>query len=277
MKFGKFEIIPFVEQRFKLDGGTMFGVVPRKIWGKLLPPDEDNLVPMETNLFLLKANGKNILFDAGLGDCLSPVERKIYASSGETALDSGLKNLGLQPADVDYVLLTHLHTDHAGGSVRKDGENLVPRFSKARYIVQKIEWNDATNPNERTSAVYIPDRLRVLEKAGQLELVDGDVEVMPGIKLTRTGGHTAGHQAIEATSEGFTVVYYADIVPSSHHIRIPYVASVDLFPLETMEVKRKLVERLLAGNMAIGFDHDVDIKIGRVVDENGKVLVRKVE
>jgi len=255
----------------------MFGVVPRKIWGKLLPPDEDNLVPMETNLFLLKANGKNILFDAGLGDCLSPVERKIYASSGETALDSGLKNLGLQPADVDYVLLTHLHTDHAGGSVRKDGENLVPRFSKARYIVQKIEWNDATNPNERTSAVYIPDRLRVLEKAGQLELVDGDVEVMPGIKLTRTGGHTAGHQAIEATSEGFTVVYYADIVPSSHHIRIPYVASVDLFPLETMEVKRKLVERLLAGNMAIGFDHDVDIKIGRVVDENGKVLVRKVE
>ncbi len=255
----------------------MFGVVPRKIWGKLLPPDDDNLVPMETNLFLLKAHGKNFLLDSGLGDCLSPVERKIYASSGETALDSGLKNLGLQPADIDYVLLTHLHTDHAGGTVRRDGENLVPRFPKARYVVQKIEWNDATNPNERTSAVYIPDRLRVLEKAGQLELVDGDAEVMAGIKLTRTGGHTEGHQAIEATSDGFTAVYYADIVPSSHHIRIPYVASVDLFPLETMEVKRKLVERLLAGNMAIGFDHDVDIKIGRVVDENGKVLVRKVE
>ncbi len=277
MKFGKFEIIPFVEQRFKLDGGTMFGVVPRKIWGKLLPPDEENLVPMETNLFLLKAHGKNFLFDTGLGDCLSPMERKIYASTGETELDSGLRSLGLRPSDIDYVLLTHLHTDHAGGTVRKEGETLVPRFPKARYIVQKIEWNDATNPNERTSAVYIPDRLRVLERAGQLELVDGDAEVMPGIKLTRTGGHTAGHQAIEATSDGFTAVYYADIVPSSHHIRIPYVASVDLFPLETMEVKRKLVERLLAGNMAIGFDHDIDIKIGRVVDENGKVLVRKVE
>jgi len=277
MKFGQFEIIPFVEQRFKLDGGTMFGVVPRKIWGKFLPPDEDNLIPMETNLFLLKANGKNILLDSGLGDCISPAERKIYASSGETNIEGGLQKLGLVPSDIDYVLLTHLHTDHAGGTVRRDGEILVPRFPKARYVVQKIEWNDAINPNERTSAVYIPDRLRVMEKAKQLDLVDGDTEILPGIKLTRTGGHTAGHQAVEASSEGFTAVYYADIVPSSHHIRIPYVASVDLFPLETMEVKKKLVKRLLEGNMAIGFDHDIDIKLGRVVDENGKVLVRKIE
>jgi glyoxylase-like metal-dependent hydrolase (beta-lactamase superfamily II) len=277
MRFGKFEIIPFVEQRFKLDGGSMYGVVPKKIWSKFAPADEDNLVEMETNIFLLKANGKNCLLDSGLGDCLSAVEKKIYAASGETNIERGLQSLGLNADDIDFVLLTHLHTDHAGGAVRSENGKLVPRFKKATYFAQKIEWNDATNPNERTAAVYIVDRLTVLEKSGLLELVDGEGEIMPGVRLVRTGGHTPGHQAIEATSEGFTAVYYADIVPSSNHIRIPYVAAVDLDPLRTMEVKRKLVARALEVDMAIAFDHDLKIKIGRLTEEKGIIAVNKIE
>ncbi len=278
MKFGKFEIIPFVEQSFKLDGGSMFGVVPKKIWNKFAPADEENLVRMETNIFLLKTDDKNILLDTGLGDCITATEKKIYAASGKTNIESGLKHLGLSTDDIDLVLLTHLHSDHSGGSVKNENGRLVPRFGNAKYIVQKVEWNDAINPNERTSAVYIFDRLIVLEKSGQLELTDGDSEIIPGIKVVKTGGHTPGHQAIEATSDGFAVVYYADIVPSSHHIRAPYVAAVDLNPLETMQVKRRLVARLIDDkNMAIAFDHDLDIKIGKLKDEMGKIIVDKIE
>jgi len=277
MRFGQFEIIPFVEQAFKLDGGSMFGVVPKKIWGRLLPSDENNLIPMDTNLFVLKSGGKNILYDTGLGDCLTKNEMKIYAAGGKTNMGAGLKKIGLMPDDIDIVFLSHLHTDHSGGAVKRDDNRYLPRFGKAKYFVQEIEWNDAINPNERTSAVYNPERLKVLEESGRLELLNGDCEIMPGVRAVKTGGHTPGHQAIEAVSDGMTVVYYADIVPSSHHIRIPYVAAVDLDPLETMEVKKKLVEYLLEGNKAIVFDHDIDIKIGRLTREEMRVVVNKIE
>jgi len=255
----------------------MFGVVPKKIWGKLVPSDENNLVPMETNLFLLKAGGKKILLDTGFGDCLSSGEKKIYAVSEATNIETGLKEIGVGPGDIDIVFLTHLHTDHAGGAVKRDGNRIVPRFPKATYFVQATEWRDAMKPNERTAAVYIPERLEVLEKAGQLELLDGDSEIMPHLRAVKTGGHTPGHQALEAESGGTTVVYYADIMPSSLHVRIPYVAAVDLDPLTTMAVKRELIERLLATEAAIAFDHDTGIKIGRLTRDDKKVVVDRIE
>jgi len=256
----------------------MFGVVPKKIWGRLLPSDENNLIPMETNLFVLRAGGKNILLDAGFGDCLTPTEEKIYAVSGETGIEAGLENIGLTPNDIHINFLTHLHTDHAGGVVACSDGKYVPRFKNAVYMVQKKEWEDAMNPDERTAAVYIPDRLKTLQTAGQIELLEGDHEIMPGVRAVHTGGHTAGHQAIEATSGETTVVYYADIVPSSHHIKVPYVAAVDIYPRETMAVKRKLLKRLINDDMAIVFDHDIEIKIGRVSENDiGKILVDKVE
>ena len=194
-----------------------------------------------------------------------------------TTIESTLHKYGLTNDDIDIVFLSHLHTDHAGGTVKDKDGILVPRFPKARYIVQKIEWNDAINPNERTAAVYIVDRLMVLKKSGQLDLIEGHMEFLPNIKAVLTGGHTPGHQGIEATSDGMSVGYYADIFPSSNHIRIPYVAAVDLNPIETMAAKRKLVDRMLKDNRAIAFDHDVNIKIGRLSDENGKIVVNKVE
>jgi glyoxylase-like metal-dependent hydrolase (beta-lactamase superfamily II) len=277
MKFGDFEIVPFVEQEFRLDGGSMFGVVPKKIWSNLVPVDENNLITMEANLFVLKAGNINILFDTGLGDCLTEREKKVYAATGNSNIETGLKHIGLGPEDVHMVFLSHLHTDHAGGAVKSVDGKYMPRFRKARYFVQKIEWDDCMNPNERTAAVYIPERMSALEKADQLELIDGDADILPGIRVVRTGGHTPGHQAIEATANGMTVVYYADIMPSSHHVKIPYIAAVDLDPLETMAVKRVLIERLLECNGAIVFDHDIDIKIGRLTQEDRKVIVRKIE
>jgi len=268
--------MPFVERRFRLDGGAMFGIVPKIIWRRFIDCDEDNRVPMQTNLFVLKADNKNILLDTGFGDCLKKSEKKIYAIKGETAIESGLNNIGLKTDDINYVFLSHLHTDHAAGAVKSVDGNYVPRFDRAKYVVQKTEWDDAMNPDERTSAVYIPERLLVLKDAGQLELIDGDTELLPGVKAIRTGGHTPGHQAIEAISDGTTVVYYADIVPSLHHIKIPYVAAVDLDPLRTMEVKRELYDRLLRRNNAIAFDHDIDVKIGKLSKEDGKITVGKI-
>ena len=255
----------------------MFGVVPKKIWNSLIPADENNLITMEANLFVLRAGNINILFDTGLGDCLTEREKKVYAATGNSNIESGLKRFGLGPDDIHMVFLSHLHTDHAGGAVKSVDGKYIPRFRKARYFVQKIEWDDCMNPNERTAAVYIPERMSALEKSNQLELIDGDADILPGIKVLRTGGHTPGHQAIEATANGATVVYYADIMPSSHHVKIPYIAAVDLDPLETMAVKRVLIERLLECNGAIVFDHDIDIKIGRLAQEDRKVIVRKIE
>ena len=272
-KFGDFTIYSFVERRFKLDGGTMFGVVPKKIWGRLIEVDEDNMVPMHTNLFVVDTGKKKLLCDTGLGTLLSKKESKIYAAQTDSAIETGLNELGFATDDIDYVILSHLHTDHAGGTVMKKGDKMVPRFKNARYVTQKAEWNDAMNPDERTSAVYKVDMLQVLEQAGQLDLVDGDFELLPGVKLVKTGGHTAGHQGVEFSSGGKTVVYYADIIPFSHHFKVPYVASVDLYPRETMKVKRELTRRALAGNFAIAFDHDIEIPIGIAREDGLKTVI----
>lgn len=277
MKIGSFEITPFVEQTFKLDGGTMFGVVPKKIWCKLIESDENNLVRMETNLFVLSAYRKIILLDTGFGDFITEKEKKIYSTQHDTNIEAGLAEQDLSPDDIDIVFLTHLHSDHAGGAVKEENGKPVPRFRNAVYLVQKEEWDDAMNPNERTAAVYFPERLEVLEDSGQLQLLDGDSEFLPGIRAVKTGGHTRGHQAIEAESEDSLFVFYADIVPSQYHLRIPYVASVDLFPLEVMEVKRKLFERLSGRDNVIAFDHDLEIKMGRVIKEKDKFKVTPAE
>jgi glyoxylase-like metal-dependent hydrolase (beta-lactamase superfamily II) len=276
-RFGDFIIHHFVERKFRLDGGSMFGVVPKKIWSRLTVADEDNLIPMHTNLFVVDTGKQKILCDTGLGTLLSKKESKIYAAFDPSNIENGLAELGFSTGDIDYVILSHLHTDHAGGAVMKQEDRLVSRFRNARYVVQSEEWNDAMNPDERTESVYKVEMLKVLEEAGQLDLVDGDIDLMPGVKLLKTGGHTAGHQGMEFSSGSQTIVYYADIIPFSHHIKVPYVASVDLFPRETMKVKRSLTKRALEGNFAIAFDHDVNIPIGRVREEGLKIVIEAVE
>ncbi len=276
MKFGDFEIVSFVEQEFRLDGGMMFGVIPKTLWQRMIPADENNLIPMKTNIFVLKAHGKVMIFDAGLGDTLSEKEKKIYSASGDSSLESGLASLGLTPADIDYVLLTHLHTDHAGGAVKKVDGEFVPRFPKAKYIISKEEWETATHPDERTSAVYVPARYYALQEAGQVELIDADTELFPGIKAVYTGGHTEGHYGLQMESGGQKVWYYADIYCTSHHMKVPYVPATDLFPMQTMAVKRKTLPEIIGDGVVMAYDHDIHIPLGKVQQEEKKITVTKV-
>jgi len=276
-RFGDYTIYHFVERRFKIDGGAMFGVVPKKIWGKLVASDENNLIPMQTNLFVVDTGREKILCDTGLGSILTEKERKVYAAFDDSQIETGLAEIGFTVDDIDLVFLSHLHTDHAGGTMIETGGRLIPRFRKARYLVQKAEIEDALNPDERTGAVYVAARMRALEESKQLDVIAGDSDIRPGVKLIHTGGHTAGHMGIEFNSGGETVVYYADIIPSVHHFKVPYVASVDLFPTDTMKVKRSLVKRALEENLIIAFDHDIEIPIGRAREEGVKTVIDAVE
>ena len=270
MKFGKFQIDSFVEQHFRLDGGGMFGVVPKSIWQRLLAADENNLVPMVTNIFLLRADGKNILFDIGLGDTLSEKERRIYGTDGSSSLDSGLAEFGLRSEDIDFVILTHLRTDHVGGAVKLTNGEYVPRFKNARYIISRDEWATATNPDERTGAVYVPERLYPLEEAGQVEFIEGDTELLPGVKSIHTGGHTAAHFALEIESEGKGLFYYADIFCTALHLPVAYIPAVDLYPVDSMRVKRTTLEKLVDRDVILALDHDTTTSLVKVREIKGR-------
>jgi len=276
MKFGKFEIDVFVEQRFRLDGGMMFGIVPKVIWNKLTPADDKNFIPFHTNLYVLKANGKTIIFDIGLGDTLNDREKIVYNISEESSIGAGLKGLGLSNDDIDYVILTHLHTDHAGGVATLDNGEFVPRFKNAKYLVSKEEWEVAMNPSERTSPVYHPQRLNSIKDAGQLEIVDLNTELFPGIKAVYTGGHTEGHFGLEIESDGKKIFYYSDIFPTVWHMPVAYIAATDVRPLESMEIKRKTLPRLLNDDTIVAFNHDPNMTFGKISQDGRKFKVTPV-
>ncbi|TFH38255.1 MAG: MBL fold metallo-hydrolase, partial [Chrysiogenales bacterium] len=219
---------------------------------------------------------KNMIFDIGLGDTLSEREKKVYTTDGVSSMDAGLASTGLNADDIDYVILTHLHPDHAGGAVKQtDRGGFVPRFPYAKYIIRAQEWEVAVNPDERTSAVYIPERLHVLKESGQVEFIDGNTELFPGIRAVHTGGHTEGHFALEMESGGERVFYYADIFPTSHHMRVPFVPSTDLFPLDTRKIKRAKLPQILDG-VVMAFDHDINLPLARVKTEGRRMMAEPV-
>ena len=277
MKLGNFQIDVFVENASYVDGGMMFGVVPKKIWQKTVKSERDNLVEMDLNIFVIRTGDKNIVVDTGLGDLLTDRQRKMYGCYEPSRMTAGLSDLGLSEDDIDYVIQTHLHLDHVGGAVKDDGSgNVVPRFPNAEYIVQKSEYEAARNPDDRSLAAYDMDKIQPLDSARQLRIIDGNYDLMPGIKLVLTGAHSFGHQGVIIESDGEKLFLFADIMPFSVHLRPAYVASADLFPLETIKIKKELVPDLAKNGWLLGFDHEIDIKIAKIVDDGNKFVAQKV-
>lgn len=276
MRFGKFELISLTDGLMRLDGGAMFGVVPRVFWEKTNPADELNRITIGVNPLLIKNEECNILVDTGNGDKFSEKLLKIYGiERGPTFLKS-LSTAGLRPEDINMVINTHLHFDHCGGNTFMDEcGNIKPTFPKARYLVQKIEWEDATNPNELTRASYLPENFIPLMDAGVIELLDGEKEVYPGVTVMPTPGHNRGHQSVRIESNEKTAFYLGDMVPTAAHIPLPYIMGYDLYPLELLEVKRRVLREAVEGRWLMIFEHDPKIRMGYLIDGKGKLTVKE--
>jgi glyoxylase-like metal-dependent hydrolase (beta-lactamase superfamily II) len=273
MQLGKFEINVLHDGFFKLDGGAMFGVVPKVIWDKLELADERNRILLGSNPLLVRTGDHTVLVDTGLGEKYSPRELDIYDIEMPRGLLAELHRLEVSAEEVDIVINTHLHFDHVGGNTyRAEDGSIKPTFPNARYVVQKAEYEDALNHHPRTKASYNPDDIIPLQESGQLELVDGDVEAAPGIKLRVTGGHTRSHSIVEIESEKEKALYLADLIPTSSHIKIPYVMSYDLYPAETAEYKEKLLQEAAEGGFLLFFEHSPRVKAGRMVTKENEVF-----
>jgi glyoxylase-like metal-dependent hydrolase (beta-lactamase superfamily II) len=279
MKLGDIELISILENKFKIDAGAMFGVVPKVIWSKMVTADELNRIVLDINPMIIKTKDEILVVDTGLGDTLNAKQRIVFGLESPTRWDEELAKHNLKPEDITGVIFTHLHADHALGALRKgsDGKPEL-RFPKAKLYVQKIEWRDAMNPNERTAATYYTDKLRLFEESGKLELLEGDTELFPGIRVKLLGGHTSGMQGVIIDAGGQSVIYPADLMPMSYNIKIAYVAAVDLDPTTTMNQKRWLHEKMLKDDWVLAFDHDILLKFAKFIkDEQGKVKAVKYE
>jgi glyoxylase-like metal-dependent hydrolase (beta-lactamase superfamily II) len=243
----------------KLDGGAMFGVVPKVIWSKLYPCDENNLCNWSMRCLLIVDGDRKILIDCGIGDKQSEKFFSNYYLNGDDTLDKSLAAVGFGVDDITHVILTHLHFDHCGGAVRwnPDHTGYTPTFKNAIYITSKAQWEWATNPNNREKASFLKENILPIMENGRLNLVDGDGELFPGISIRIFNGHTDGQVIPMVNDNGRTIVYMADLLPSAAHIPMPYVMSYDTRPLITLKEKEVFLKEAVDNNYVLFFEHDI--------------------
>jgi glyoxylase-like metal-dependent hydrolase (beta-lactamase superfamily II) len=277
MHFGDIEVRFLDGGTFGLDGGAMFGVVPKVLWQEKAPADEKNRIRLRANSLLVRAGGKNIVIETGNGTKWDAKLRNIYAvQDGDPLLDS-LERAGVQPQQVDLVINTHLHFDHCGGNTRMVDNRLLPTFRRARYVVQRGELEHAMNPNERDRASYFAQNFAPISKDGLWDLIEGDTEILPGISVSCIPGHTAHIQAVLINGGGKTLAYVADLLPTRHHVPLPWIMAYDLYPLQSLETKRLWIRRSVMGQWIVVFGHDPDIPAATLQERNGKVEIEAVD
>ena len=243
----------------KLDGGAMFGVVPKVLWGKAYPADENNLCNWSMRCLLIEKDDHRILIDCGIGDKQSDKFFANYYLNGEDTLDKSLAAVGLTVDDITHVILTHLHFDHCGGAVRwnEDRTDYIPTFRNATYITSKAQWEWATNPNNKEKASFLKENILPIMEKGKIELIEGDAELFPGISVRIFNGHTDGQVIPFIKYRDKTIVYMADVLPSAAHIPLAYVMSYDTRPLITLKEKEVFLNEAAEQGYILFFEHDL--------------------
>ena len=264
----------------RLDGGAMFGVVPKPLWSRRIAPDERNRIPLAMRVLLVEHPDGLVLVDTGLGDKEDPKFLGIYGvenagSPGPTLLEDGLRALGRRPEEVRWVINTHLHFDHAGGNTLSDGAGGTRlAFPGATYLVQRNELEFARHTNERTRASYLPPNFEPVDAAGRWRLLDGDGEVLSGISVRLTPGHVPWHQSIVVRDGAEVLCFLGDVMPTTHHLPLPWIMGYDLEPLRTLESKRALLAEAGREGWLLAFEHDPEVGLARVGLEGGKPVLQ---
>lgn len=258
-----------------LDGGSMFGVVPKMVWSKKYPANETNQIAMSTDPILIQVDGKNLLIDTGVG--FNKMDERQLRNNGvkvQSQLEDSLAMLGLLTDDIHYVLMTHMHADHASGLTRRENNQLVSTFPNAKIHLSAIEWNEVRNPNIRSRNTYWKENWEAIQ--GQVETFEGELEVLPGVRMVHTGGHSEGHSIIKLEQNGETIIHMADIMPTHAHQNPLWVLAFDDYPMTSVFAKEKIMKEALANGHSFIFYHDAYYRLIKW-DETGKEIIEKLE
>jgi glyoxylase-like metal-dependent hydrolase (beta-lactamase superfamily II) len=275
MKLGAFNLHIISDGSFLLDGGQMFSVVPKVMWEKKMPADARNRLRLGLTCLLIQTGDLNILVETGIGDKFDAKYNDIYGVDHSRTLPGELHKLQLEPQDIDIVINTHLHFDHCGWNVRSEGGKLVPTFPRARYFIQRGEWEDAHHPTERNRASYVEDFFAAAE--AQTEFLEGDTEIISGVRVEIGAGHTRYMQCVRVESEGETAYFPSDLVPTVAHLAYPWMTSFDLYPLETLVNKKRLLPELVESQALLVLAHDPCVPWARLVEIDGKITAQPVD
>jgi glyoxylase-like metal-dependent hydrolase (beta-lactamase superfamily II) len=276
LRLGRFEVHALQDGTIALDGGAMFGAVPRPVWERRFPADDRNRVTFAVRCLLILDGPRRILVDVGVGTRWDGKHRELYGLETTGGLEAGLGRAGLTRDDITDVVLTHLHFDHAGGTTRVEGSSAVLAFPKATYHLQRRHWRWAHNPSDKDAGSFRQDDFAPLERSGRLHLLEGNTELYPDVHLFVSEGHTVGLQLLRLESPERTLAYLGDLVPTSAHLRRSWVTAYDLYPLTTIEEKTQLLAQALEEQWLLCFEHDPHLAACTVKDDGaGQVVVNQ--
>lgn len=264
MKIGKYRLSIIESGNFRLDGGAMFGIIPKPLWQKTNPADDVNRIKLSTRHLLLQSESKKIIIDTGMGDKWDDKMKSIYVIDENISMNSALAQTGIKPEDITDVILTHLHFDHTGGSTLKVNGKLQPAFPNAKYYVQKQNYEWAINPSDRDKGSYIKENFQPLMEEGVLNFIIGNEKFDDEIEFNVINGHTFGQQMVKVSDDNNTILFCADLMPFYSHIPLPYIMGYDLQPLVTLEEKKKYLKLALEENWKLFFGHDPEIAFATV-------------
>jgi methylmalonyl-CoA epimerase len=276
LAFGDLQLTTVDDGPFRLDGGAMFGVVPRPLWEKKAPADDRHRISMAMRPLLVEAAWGRMLIDCGVGDKMDAKSREIYAIDRRRTLAGALAEAGLGMESIDFALATHLHWDHFGGATSRQDGRLVPSFPRATYFIRAAEWEDATHPHERNRASYLQDDFVPLAAAGVVEFYEGDRVIKDGVRVVRSGGHTGQHQVVFIESAGKTAVFPADLIPTTAHLPDAWVTGYDLFPMDSLAFKKRLIRDAIDREFLVFFEHDPHVAAGYIREEGRRRFVEPV-